>query len=490
MTISFNEIPNSLRVPFVAAEFNSSAAAQGPAVMAYRALLIGQRRSTGTATANTLHRVTNADQVRTLAGQGSILHRQAIAWFKKNKQTELWIGVVDDDAAGVAATGSITITASSAKAGTIALWLGGNRITVGVAANATANTIATAMAAAINAAADLPVTASAATNVVTLTHRHKGLTGNSFDVRHSYRDDEALPSGVTMVIVGMAGGTTAPALDNLIAAMGDTWFHIWSHPYTDATSLAAIEAELSSRFGAMRMIDGLAITSASGTLSALTTLGGGRNSQHSVIVAQAGEKPLTPPGEFAAEVAAVVAIAAAADPARPFQTLALSHAKPPKDVDQFTAEERNQLLFDGIATTRVGAGDVVQLDRLITTYQTNAAGAEDTAYLDATTLLTLMYMRFSWRVRIATRYPRHKLANDGGRIPAGQAVITPKVGKAEAIGWFRDLEDLGLVENAEQFKADLVCVRNASDPNRLDWLLPPDLINQLIGAAASLQFRL
>jgi len=69
-------------------------------------------------------------------------------------------------------------------------------------------------------------------------------------------------------------------------------------------------------------------------------------------------------------------------------------------------------------------------------------------------------------------------------------VMTPKLGKAEALGWFREMEKLGLVEGFDQFKADLVVERNASNPNRLDVLLPPDLINQLMITAAQIQFRL
>jgi phage tail sheath gpL-like len=325
---------------------------------------------------------------------------------------------------------------------------------------------------------------------VDVTFRHKGLAGNSYNIRHSYSDGEELPAGVGLTIVQPTGGATNPTLTTLIAAMGDIWFQVWTHPYTDSTSLTAIENELSSRFGPMRMIDGVAITSSAGSHSTLTTLGDGRNSPHSVIVAQSGETPLTPPLEFAAEVAGLVARFGSADPARPFQTLAMSNALPPAEADWFTLEERNLLLFDGIATTRVGAGGVVQLDRIITTYQENAAGADDTAYMDATTMLTLLYLRYSFRTRIQTRYPRHKLASDGTRFGQGQAVITPKLGKAEAVGWFREMEELGLVENFDQFKEDLVVERNGSDPNRLDFLLPPDLINQFMVGATKLAFRL
>ena len=122
--------------------------------------------------------------------------------------------------------------------------------------------------------------------------------------------------------------------------------------------------------------------------------------------------------------------------------------------------------------------------------QLSAAGSADPAYLDVTTILTLMYLRFTFRTRIATRYPRHKLANDGARFGAGQAVITPLLGKAEAVAWFREMEDLGLVEGFDQFKRDLVVERNVSDANRLDFLLSPDLINQLVVGAAKIQFLL
>jgi phage tail sheath gpL-like len=490
MSISFNEIPSTLRVPWVAVEFDASQAQQGPALLAYRGIIIGQKTAAGTAAANTLHKVSRVEDVIALAGRGSMLHRQAVAWFAANKSTEVWIGVLADDGGGVANVRTITVTGPATADGTIALYLGGRRITVGVSNGDVQNDIAAAIQAAIAADLDLPVTATVATNVVTVTFRHKGLVGNDYDIRDSYRDGEALPAGVALAYAQTVAGTTNPTLTTLIAAMGEIWFHVWTHPYTDATSLTAIENELASRSGPMRMIDGVAVTSAAGTFSALTTLGAGRNSKHSVILGQPGINPLTPPMEFGAEGAGILALYAAQDPARPLQTLRMTHALPVVQTDEFTPDERNLMLFDGIATTLVAAGGVVQLERMITTYQKNAAGADDVAYLDVMTPLTLLYLRYSFRVQIQTKYPRHKLANDGTRFGPGQAIMTPKLGKAEAISWFRDMEELGLVEGFDQFKRDLVVQRNVQNTNRLDVLLPPDLINQLMITAAQIQFRL
>jgi phage tail sheath gpL-like len=56
--------------------------------------------------------------------------------------------------------------------------------------------------------------------------------------------------------------------------------------------------------------------------------------------------------------------------------------------------------------------------------------------------------------------------------------------------WFSEMEGKGLVEDRAGFKAALLVQRNASDKNRLDILVPPNLVNGLDVVAASLQFRL
>lgn len=490
MAISFNTIPTAVRVPFVFVEIDNSQAQQGPSLLPYRVLIIGQKTSAGTGTANGLHRVTNASQVQTLGGRGSMLHRQAIAYFANNKLTETYIGVLEDNGAGVAANGTITVSGPATAAGTLNLYLGGTLVQVAVASGDSAGTIATAINAAINANLDLPVSSTVLSAVVTVTFRHKGVVGNSFDMRANYRDGEAYPAGVSLAFVALASGTTNPTLTTLISALGDSWYQVIAFPYTDATSLTALEAELASRFGPTRMIDGVGFTAAAGSASTLGTLGDTRNSPHVCIVSQPGENPVTPPMEHGAAVAAVVAAFGNIDPARPFQTLPLTGVLSPAETDLFTESERNLLLFDGIGTCKTGAGGLVQINRLITTYKTNAAGASDESYLDVNTMLTLLYLRFSFRNRILSKYPRHKLADDGTRFGAGQAVITPMIGKAEALSWFREMEELGLVENFDQFKRDLVCERNASNPNRLDWLLPPDVLNGFIVGGVKIAFLL
>lgn len=487
-------IPGNLRTPFVSVAFDASQARQGPALLAYRALLLGQMVAGGSAPANVPVLLTSAAQAKTLFGAGSQLALMAAAWFAANTFTELWAIPVADAGGGVAAVGSITVTGAPTAAGTLYLYIAGQRIPVAVASGASLASIATAIATAITANADLPVTAAvdgALTSKVNITAKNKGTAGNAIDLRINYNTGEALPAGLgaTLVAIGATtAGATNPTLTAAITAMGDTWYHIIAHPWANAVELAVLETALADRAGPLRQIDGLAITAAIGSPGTLVSLGGARNSQYSCIVASTGIP--SAPFEVAASVAAIVALAAQQDPGRPFQTLGLPGIQAALPAERLTQSERNTLLFNGIATLVMGSGGAVQIERMATTYQDNAAGAADDAYLDAETVLTLMYLRYDFRNRIMTKYPRHKLGDDGGLYAAGQPVMTPAIGRAEAIAWFRDMEGLALVENFPAFKANLIVARDPVDRNRLNWTLPPDIINQLRVSAAVIQFRL
>jgi len=268
MAISFNETPN-FRIPIVSAEFDSSRASQGPALLAYRVLMLGQKLSSGTGDANAFYPVTSPDRVATLAGRGSILHRMAIAWFASNTSTELVIGILEDHASGVQATGTITITGAATEDGVLHLYFGGVHVPVVVSNGDAVADVASAIAAAITANADLPVTARSTLGVVTYTFRNDGEVGNGYDVRDSYLTSQEVPAGISVAYSGTSGGSNNPLLTDIIAAMGDSWYQLIVHPYTDATSLTAIENELASRFGPTRMIDGVAFSVVAGCAESL-----------------------------------------------------------------------------------------------------------------------------------------------------------------------------------------------------------------------------
>lgn len=478
-------IPNLL-TPFFSVEVDNSGANQNAAEIQYKALIIGQKTSAGSATANSIILATGSEQAVPLVGRGSLAHREAMAWFSENESIETHIGVLADDGAGVAATGTIEVAGPATEAGSFVLLIGGERATVAVADDDTADEIAASIDAAIDALTNAPVTSSATTDTVTLTARNKGVCGNDIDIRLT--DDSVLPAGVSLTITAMASGATNPSLTALIAAMGDTQYHVIVLPYTDTTSLTAIETEMADRAGPTRQIPGLVITSKRGDVSTVTALTASRNSPHVFFATQPFTTPITPAYEAAAVVASAAAEELQADPALPLQTVAVPWIQAPKD--SFNRASRNTLLSNGAGTLKLAPGGLVEIERLVSTYRLNSAGSADPSYRDITTLATLMYLRFSFLAMATQEWGRAKLADDGVRFqPGAGKIITPKLAKARIVSWFRQMsEEKGLVENPEQFKAQLTVTRDASNRNRLNCYLPTDLVNFLAELAATLGF--
>lgn len=490
--MNFSETPNR-RIPFVSLELdNSQAAPGGAAQLKYNALLIAQKLAAGPAVAPGAYRVTNAEQVAALAGPNSMAHHAAQAWFSANKTTPLWVGLVADDGTGIAATATLTITGPATADGTLYVYIGGRRVAVPVASGDTATDVATAVAGAI-ATADVIVTATSTNGVVNLTCRHKGLAGNDLDLRLNYYDDsETLPAGIGATATAFTGGTTAPLLAPLFAAIEEQTFHIVAHPYTDTVTMQAINAELSRRWGPTVQQAGQAITAKGGNFGTVSSWGETSALNAPTTSAFALDASPTPPWEDAAATAAVIAFYGELDPARPFQTLRVPWLKPGKATSRFKPDERDLLLYSGIATRRVGPDGIVQLERAITMYRKNASGGDDVSYLDLNTRLSLMYAINDLLTVIPQKYPRHKLGDDGVQYPAGEPVVTPTTIAGEALAWFDRMASSSPVvfdpSTRDQFKSELLVERHGAV--RVDLYVPPDLINQLLQTAVKLGFRL
>lgn len=496
MAVSFNNIPTNVRVPLFYAEMDNSQA--GYFTQNKRALLIGQKLTAGSAVVNTPYLVSTTDQAKSLFGAGSMLARMHALYRQQDAVGELWCIAVADAGAGVQASGTITVTGPATAAGTICLYIAGQKVAVPVAAGDAATAIATAISTAITAGADLPVTSSVATNVVTVTCRWKGATGNDISLLDSFRGyagGEALPGGVSLAYTGsgfLTGGATNPTLaGNAITAMGDDEYDFVIHPFTDSTSLDALQTEYNDSVGRWawsRQVYGHCYTALRGTLAALTTAGPLRNDPHHTIAGIDNDCP-NPCWEYAAAYGGANSVCLQADVARPTQTTQLTGILAPRAGKRFLLTERQSLLNYGIATSYVASG-IVRVERAITTYQKNSWGQADPSYLDSETLHTLAEITRRMRNRILQKYPRHKLANDGTRFGAGQAIVTPSVIRGELMAEYADMEELGLVENRALFAKYLIVERDSGNPNRINVLLPPDLVNQLRIFALLNQFRL
>ncbi|WP_049258258.1 phage tail sheath subtilisin-like domain-containing protein [Eikenella corrodens] len=478
MTIAFNEIPGTLRAPGSRTEFNNELAKKGANIKPYRALLIAPATG-GSAEAGKAVPITRLEQAAGMFGAGSLMYWAAKGWFDNKGGDIETFALPLANTSGSAASGKIQIAGTVQDGGVVYLYVGGQAVKLAVKANDGAAAVATALAAAVNAAADLPVSAQADAGAVTLTAKNKGLPGNEIDLRLNYYPrDEQTPTGLTISITAMAGGAGTPDLAAALAGLGDKQFDVMVMPFTDAASLKAVEDELASRWGPMRAIGGLVFVAKADNYAGLTTLGNGRNSPFSVIGGLPGVPNL--PVQLAAATAAQAAFAAQNDPARPFQTLELKGILPPADSAQLTLQERNLLLYNGISTYRTNAGGAVMIDMLISTYKVGKLGQADESYLLINTVWTLSYLRYDWDTYIQQKYPRHKLADDGNKFPSGQPIMTPSGMKAEMVARAQIWQALGLVENIDQFTADSYAERNIGNPTRLDTFMVPDLVNPWI----------
>ena len=480
-------VPASIIVPFVGVSFDNTHAVQGSANLPVRACIIGQKLVGGIGLVGTLYLVTSADQVRTLAGIGSHAYRLAAKWFSVNRQTPVYLNLVDDAAASAAATYTSTLGGTATAAGELALYIDGQRFAVSVSVGDLAATVGASMVTLVNADTSLPCTLAYATGSFTATARNKGVTAGDFPVMWNYYPGEQIPAGLTAAATFTATpGTGEPDMTPPLAAIGDNWFPIYVSTYNDGANLAKIETFLETQSGPMYQRDAMFYTAKRDTLSNLVTFGtdSARNCQFVTTIAATG-CPESLAG-VAAAVASATALSITDDPAVPLHRMALN-LLPALPSARFTLDERNTLAKSGIATLRHDNG--VQTEATVTMYLKNSAGAADTSYQYQNTMFILMNLRYTFVQMILRKYARAKLADSAERIEGGQSVITPDIGRAEAISWFLSMEAAGQVENLKQFKAELVCRRSTTNPNRLEWILPTDLINQFIVGSGDLQFR-
>lgn len=490
MTVPFNAIPGNLLVPFFYAEINSGGTPfQGQS----RLLLVGQKTSAGTATADVpVGPIQSTAEAIALFGAGSMLEFM-YRFARRNAPFQPIWALPLADPAGAAATATITINPAPAVTGVGVLRVMGRRITLQVNAADNVTAVATAIKNAINAAS-LPVTADNVAGVVTVTARHVGLLSNKIEIKLADDEPNVLTASNT-AIVAMASGSGTPALTNGLAALGDDEFDWIAMPYADTTSLNSMRDFLndtSGRWSPTKQLYGHCLSANFDTLSNNVSLGNGRNDQHASIMAS--QNSPSPPWEWAAALAAKAAqhLTDAPEVSRPLQTLILEGILPPDDRSKWwDIDDRQALYVDGMSGYKVTVDGQVMIDRVTTTYQVNAAGSPDGTFRDVETMGQLMFATRYFRTEVSNRHARQALADEN---PLNVAEIaTPRSIKNTLIHAYTDLVALGVTEKPDLFAQFVVVERDLNDANRVNAYLPLDVVNQLRVFAANvtafLQYR-
>jgi phage tail sheath gpL-like len=486
---NLTEIPTDWRVPGTYVQVRPNYSQAGLLPYPARALIVGQMLGTGAGIAGQVYPLLGPDQAANLFGYGSMAHRMAIRFLAANNSIPVDIVALAD--VGVAmATGTITVVRVPAASGAEIIEIAGQR--VGVLFNAATDTSVTLaaakIAAAINAQISLPVTATSVLGVVTLTARHAGVSGNDIQVRVPNWPDANAPSQFNATNTVMASGAVNPTVASIFAAIAAVDYTDIVMGWNDAANLAALNAELNRRYGAMVKLDGYGFVAPSAAYGSLPGIVSPLNGKY--LSALGAQNWRSPPWEVAAAFGGAASQALYADPARQLRGLALPGIVPPGAADLFDPTERNLLLHDGISTFEVRADGTVAIERAISTYLTTDLGFADTAWLDINIAKVCSRIRYDWRAYVSAVWPSSKLTDDGSLAAESDPTIaTPSRLKGSWIARSKLYEQSGWIENSAVLGASATFDRSKSDRNTVMSDLPIQIVGNLISLDCGLSFR-
>lgn len=492
MAVLFNFIPGSgLIGPGTFFEVNSGGQYESQSF----GVILGHKAAAGSLADNTLTLCSTVGEAAALAGPGSQLYEMFRVGRRAAPVHQIYVASVP--VTGTPGQWTITVGALAAAAGDGTIEIAGRKVKVAKAASETAAQTATAIAAAVNAFVDpltlayLPVTAAAATNVVTLTARHAGTTMNELEV---FADPGISGNayGAGLTIAQSVPATGSASVSAALAALGDLPFDWIISPFGDTTNLdaaAAALSDLSGRWAWNAQLYGHYCTVNTGNTAAQTSYGLGRNDRHITSLARVASP--TPSWEWIAQTIARVLPWLADDTngnaARNQSDLALEDVRPPRDRSLWpNYAVRNTLLGSGMSTWKVnGAGQVV-IDKLVTMQRQNAQGLPDTVFRDiqaiAQAMLGLRYLRAGLSYRNSNR----ALARaNPSNLPT---IATPDDIKADCIALYGDLVDRGLFEDKAEFARRVKVEIDASNPARVNIAMDLDRVNPLDILAANATF--
>jgi phage tail sheath gpL-like len=455
-----NLFSTSYLLPSVAMKIDFGKAIRGLRGMPRRVLLLGHKLAAGTALTNTVVSVSTEADALALLGEGSMLLAMWRA-AKANADRALPIDFVAVPPSGtaVAATTTIVLTNSGGTiqaAGEVMLYVEGKRIAVGVSTVDTVATTAAKLIAALQADNSLPVTAAATANPneIKLTAKWGGLTGNDIDVRNVYYTDDVLPQGLTVTVPAMSAGATSPDLTAAIAALNDYRATEIACAFTDSANMALLEAELTARWKFDNMQDGSAITVKRGTEAEITTWLASRNCDQVDTIPVT--KDLTSPWVTASMAGAAMETSAGIDPAQPYTDLPLVGYKGAKRGDGWTNDQANVFLLAGASPLKLQADGSATLWRVVTNYTTNTSGAADPSRRDRCWFKTESFRRWYTVTEYQLKYVGFKLAEYITEPIPGQKIMTKELVEEIQIDIYKQLQDVGLYQNLDYYKASLV----------------------------------
>lgn len=211
-----------------------------------------------------------------------------------------------------------------ASSGVVRLMVGGQKVPVNVTVGYSATEVAKAISDALNGVDNLPVTASAAEAVVTVTAKNAGTCGVGIDIRVNHYQGEELPTGLSLTIEARKDAGADPKYeDSLIKGkIEGTWFNAIAIGSSESANVSYVKELLDERWTATVQETGVCFFSPNGngkdagtaSLETVTERAEALNSQ--VVVMPSNPEIPTPGFEVAAAVLGCIAPKALNDPTR------------------------------------------------------------------------------------------------------------------------------------------------------------------------------
>ena len=380
-------------------------------------------------------------------GFGSMVHRLALSSELGSQGLETWVCPQAEAGGAVAAEGTIAFSVTTAEAGTLPLYIGGDLVPVTITAAMTPTEIGDAVDAAILARPNLPVTSSNTTGTVTFTAKTKGTWGNKIELSFAWGFQEAIPGGVNAVVTPMASGATDPDITDALTGLGngddknELDFTALIHGYGYAT--ATLNA-ISTYNGTGNLFEGCyaktvarPLRSLTGdtdpetaALTALLALGNGRKLDRTNGVVGVPGSP-NHPEEIAALSMGTMEITNAIRAEETYIGRALAGVIPGVTGDRWSADYDNRDLAvkAGVSPTIVEDGSV-KLQNVVSFYHPDSVPDESNGYRSMRNLSIINNQLNSVKVRF--KLPKWQ----GISIVNNTALVTNSVDRANA----RDVE--------------------------------------------------
>jgi len=466
-----------------------------PGTATLRALIMAEKSSTGTITADTqlVQAVSGADYVGTLLGTGTKGHLCAKALFAEYPLATVDV-VAPTESGGAAATGTFTFASGPpVKSWTVKAKICGRTIEITWAAGETDTAAATKLAAAINGQTlDLPVTAAGVLGVVTITAKTKGPWGN--DITLSVQITDGTTGTCTASGAKCTGGTTEPAFTTALATVAGTEYD-YIIPCTsnaDAETASAtsapgrVKTHITTYQAGRRARLQQCVVGVSGAIADTKTGTGQHN--FGPMVYQYAQGLLSLPCELAgAEVGARMKARSLRPNANRIEIPYVATLYPSADLtaDALTDTELEDLLQYGVSPCSYDSSGGLQPARPITTYHKDSAGNADGRLLDVGQVDSIYDIAKDLRSSVAQEFKGSNLSKDlaPGAEPNPEGVVEERDVKSFINGRILFWVQRGVVVRDKYVKArdegSFVVRVNPSDVSQCDIVLPLGIVPPL-----------